>query len=99
MRKRVYIAGKVTGEDRDSCYSKFKNAQTKVEEKGFDAVNPLKLIADRPLKWEEAMAVCLVELHRCDLIYLLPDWVDSPGARLEAHYARRLDIKTLSEDE
>ncbi len=100
---RVYIAGKVTGEPLAQCTMKFGQAQKLVEAKGYEAVNPLKLIyddkdgLDREVEWIEAMKICLINLLTCDAIYVLKDWQKSPGAMLEVSIAEKLKIQIIHE--
>lgn len=84
--KRIYIAGKVTGEHRPHVEVKFQHAENYIKSKGFEPVNPLKLV-DKDTEWENAMKTCMDELVNCDTIFLLPDWTNSTGARLEVEFA------------
>ncbi|WP_395049426.1 DUF4406 domain-containing protein [Flavobacterium sp.] len=96
MKKKIYIAGKVTGEPTESCRAKFAATQQHLEAFPYDfkVVNPMVLITDVTTPWHEAMDICLTELKKCDAIYIMPCSIDSPGAQLELQYAidYKLDI-------
>ena len=92
MKKRIYIAGKVTGEDREACTEKFKRAQEELQKKGFKAVNPLEVVNTWEITWENAMKKCIAALMEVEAVYLLPCVSDSPGAKLELSLAQKLGI-------
>lgn len=92
MKKKIYIAGKVTGEDRQACIAKFNNAKDLLEVMGFEVVNPLEVVNDWNTTWLEAMKACLKALIDCDAILLLDDWHFSSGAKIEFQLATDLGI-------
>ena len=49
-------------------------------------------------EYEDYMSLDLLILSRCDAIYLLRDWKNSPGAKRELEEARRLGLQILDED-
>lgn len=83
IKKKIYIAGKVTGENPEECTIKFKFHQDLIESMGFEAVNPLDVVNDWNSTWRDAMNLCIKALVDCDGIFFLPDHVASPGAQLE----------------
>lgn len=92
---KVYISGKITGLDRQVAENNFARAEKHLKNKGYDVVNPTKL-CDEKTDWEDAMRVCVLELAKCDAIYLLPDWMDSKGAKIEVYEANRIGILFLN---
>ena len=92
MKKKIYIAGKVTGEPIAECTMKFGTAQKKWEAKGYEVVNPLEVVGSFNVKWKPAMKLCIKALVDCDEVYFLKDWQMSPGAILEHKIAEELDI-------
>ena len=44
--KKIYIAGKVSGEPIADCTLKFGTAQKEIETLGFEAVNPIAVVND-----------------------------------------------------
>lgn len=91
-KKKIYIAGKVTGEDLATCTMKFGTAQKAVENAGFEAVNPLEVVGDWQATWKGAMRKCLKALVDCDAILLLPCAKGSKGALIEKSVAIGLDM-------
>lgn len=104
--KRVYISGKITGEDENKCRLKFKEADEKISAEGNYPVNPLD-VYDRLLKkfpvddltYDFIMKMDIKELMSCDEIYLLKDWQQSSGANLERFIALSLNMPLRYEDE
>jgi nucleoside 2-deoxyribosyltransferase len=92
MKKKIYIAGRVTGEDRAECTFKFANAQKAIEELGFEVINPIEVVGDWDTNWNVAMRLCIAKLTECDGIVLLPDWRRSSGAMIEQDLADSLEI-------
>ena len=85
-RNHIYIAGKVSGEPYWHAFLKFSAAEKKLKPYGC-TINPMRL-CKRDWSWMRCMAVCLwVLVFRCNRIYLLHDWRDSKGARIERRVA------------
>jgi len=97
--KKVYISGKISGlEDRNA--PKFEAAEKLLTLLGYEAINPLKILAfDEALNWSDYMRADIKVLCECDAIFLLDDWLLSPGAKLEVLIALRLGLKVLIDQE
>ena len=105
--KRIYIAGKISGEKEEDYALKFNKAQKSIEKHGYFAVNPVSLVQNHLLIyypfskltskeiWTIAMQVCIKELVDCDCILLLDDWQESKGAMIEQKLAQDLGIRTI----
>lgn len=86
---KVYICGKISGLPTEQVKAKFNMAEKQVEAFGHEPVNPLKNGLDDSFPWERHLVVDLETLIcECDGIYLLTDWEDSPGARIEEKVAQ-----------
>lgn len=72
QKKWIYVAGKVTGEDRAKCSLKFSNAVAELNRRGFLVVNPLSIVSDPDCDWKMAMKHCITAMLACDAIYCLP---------------------------
>lgn len=90
--KKIYIAGKVTGLPQDEVVEKFAAMQKKIENLGFEAVNPIEIVKDFNTPWNQAMRLCIAALTLCDAIVLLPDWMCSNGAKIEWDISKQLKI-------
>lgn len=92
---KVYIAGPITG--TDDYEVRFNRAAEKIERLGMEPLNPIgpglvegadyKYYIDRGLKM----------LMECDVVFLLPGWTRSNGARLEEQYARICGVPVVEE--
>ena len=93
---KVYISGKITG---DANYKqKFKNAENTLLSAGFEVFNPAEQ-EDTGKSWTWYMRKDIAGLMECDAIFLLKDWEESRGARLEYYIAQRLEMKIFREVE
>lgn len=91
---RIYIAGKITGIEDEAPFF-FEHAEDEFTKNGYKAINPMKLPHDHDKSWESYMRECIAALVTCDYIFLLPNWTESKGARLEQAIAHNLKIKQL----
>lgn len=104
--KRVYLCGKISGEPFNMASKKFKDAEKMLLEEYFpddEIVNPIEhckrvasiyRISEEVFEdWKWCMSVDFAELLTCDVIALLPDWMDSVGARIEYAIARELKLR------
>ena len=92
---RVYISGKIAGLPAEAARRKFRRTARELEAWGCVAVNPFENGLPADASWEEHMAADLVMLAECDAIYMLEDWEESKGARLERCFAERLGIAQI----
>lgn len=82
---KLYLSGKITG---DANYKeKFHSARIRLEDAGFEVVNPCELGLPDDVSWEQAMKVDIREMLICDAVAVLPDWIDSKGAFMEVDIA------------
>ena len=97
MKKKIYIAGKVTGEPIAECTMKFGQAQVNIEKLGYEAVNPLAVVGDWKCPWDLAMRKCIKALMDCDMIFMLEDYKSSKGAMVEYELATMLGMEIIYE--
>lgn len=84
---KVYIAGKISDLPINEVREKFDAAKQRVKEMGFEPVSPLEN-GCKSEYWHEQMMACLPLLLECDGIYMLEDWTESQGARIEYTFAQ-----------
>jgi len=98
MNKRIYISGKITG--NDNYQTEFAAAEERIRAAGDIPINPAKLNEVMPQSnWNAYIDVCLTILEKgnIDAIYFLTNWRDSLGASLEQKRAKDLKIKITYE--
>lgn len=94
-KKKVYIAGAVTGIERSEVLSKFNDMEAKLKNMGFMPVNPVNLVPEIA-SWDEAMKICIKSLVDCDAFVKLSCWENSKGAMLEVMLGRNLGLMELT---
>ena len=93
MRSKVYIAGPVTG--RTDYEEKFGAAEGKLRSMGYEPYNPVGPGLVDGWEYRDYINRGLEMLMQADVIYMLPDWEKSPGARLERMYAEICGLKVI----
>lgn len=83
-KKIVYLAGKMTGLP-DYGRARFNAKAAELTEAGYIVINPATLPVG--LRHESYMKLSFAMLDAAEAIYLLDNWRDSAGARLEREYA------------
>lgn len=90
--KTVFISGKVSGLSPIQAYTKFKAAEFRLlnEIEKYKVINPIS-ICKSTYPWWLCMVICLYNLiFKADYIYMLDNWKDSRGARIEHAVARKI---------
>lgn len=103
-RIRVYISGKISDLPQDEVKLKFKSAQQAIEKCGYIVINPLEhnlvgytyeqLCNDKEL-YQKQLDKDLELLKTCDVIFLLHDWKESNGVKIEHEFAKANNIMGL----
>jgi len=96
---RIYISGQITGLKLEDARALFERAEILLQGRGYMPVNPMKLNPHTDGKtWKEYMLDDLNALFDCEAIYLLDNWQDSKGARIEYQVAKEMDMVILSSE-
>lgn len=88
---KIYIAGKISGDP--NYQQKFMKARQQMEEKGHIVISPAVLPGG--MTPGDYMKICFAMIDVVDAVAFLPDWKDSPGARLEWMYCKYINKETL----
>ena len=95
---KIYISGKITGLQKRDYRGKFKAAANRLRMQGYEVVDPSRMdVYD--LTYAQYMAIDTTLLSFCDAIYMLDNWWNSNGARLEKEYAESLGLVIMYEEE
>lgn len=95
---KIYISGRISGLPVEEVAAKFEAAEAKLTAQGYEVVNPLKNGIPITAPWELHVAMDVVLLMGCAIIYLLPDWSLSKGATLEKNFAELTGKKIIYEE-
>jgi len=95
LNQPIYIAGKVTNTEYAETARKFYDAEKELRQAGFNTiVNPIRIVP-RYADWNNAMRICISELMKCRLVFVLPNTTDSKGTELELNIANQLEIPAI----
>lgn len=92
---KIYISGKISDLPTEQVKEKFAKAEAQIRAFGHEPVNPLDNGQLPTATWAQQMTASLAMLFECDAIYLLSDWDDSRGARIEANIAEECGLEIL----
>lgn len=96
----IYISGKITGLDIGEAAINFQNAESHLIQTydNIEVINPIRSVPYKKGKtWEEYMIDDIALLFECDTIYMLKNWTDSKGARIECAIAMNMGKTILFE--
>jgi hypothetical protein len=96
---KIYISGKITGLPMNKVVEKFNNCAKILLNDGFEPVNPIEVSPYSEEKtWEDYMVSDIEALFKCEAIYMLKDWGQSKGARIEYQIAKEMGIPIYFEE-
>lgn len=98
-RMRVYISGKISGLHANEVEAKFAQAAAQIRAFGHEPVNPINNGLGAEASWNEHLVADVALLLECDAIYLLKDWGDSRGSRIEANIAEECGLQIVHQPE
>lgn len=84
---KIYIAGKVSGLERQSVLQKFEKASEELKKEGHHPFVPCVLPDYDDVPHQDYLHICYAMIDICDAVYMLSDWQQSTGARMELQYA------------
>ena len=90
---RTYISGKITGLDIEEAKKNFKEAEEQLINIDLTPVNPMEIVPEnKDFKWEDYMLADIKELFKCEAIFMLSNWRESKGARVERAIAYEMEL-------
>lgn len=96
---KFYIAGKVTGLEKDDMFKKFFESGKLLKKDGHLVMSPAVLALNEGFEHEDYMHICYAMIDVCDAVYMQKDWQQSKGARMELQYAKDWKKQIIYEDE
>ena len=93
--KKIYISGKIT--NNANYKADFEAAELALKIAGFQPVNPAEEKLPDGATWADYMRHDIKLLCDCDAIYMLYDWRESEGAKIEHNLARDLGMEIIYE--
>lgn len=94
---KIYISGKITGIENDAP-KLFNDADDFISSKGHSPCNPMALSHDHDKTWLSYMQHDIIAMMRCDAIFMLKNWKESRGAKIEHGIALDLGMKIFYEN-
>jgi hypothetical protein len=89
---KIYISGKIMGDP--NFKQKFLSAENDLIRAGWkDIINPTKLGEEET--WEKYMIRDIEIIFGCTAIYMLSDWKQSRGARIEHAVAMEMNLTLI----
>lgn len=85
--KKIYISGKISELDYSEVKEKFEKAGKQLKAWGFEPISPLNNGCTSG-RWGDQMTACVPQLNDCEGIYMLKDWRNSKGAKIERAFAK-----------
>lgn len=93
-----YLSGKITDHNREKELENmqlFHDTEVELVKRGIDVFNPAKLeTLGKSWEWYLSRDLLYIQEKR-PMIYLLDNWYESKGARLEVEWARLLGLHVL----
>ena len=96
---KIYISGKISGTDLTETRKRFAAAAKAMKRLGYEPVNPLDNGLSEHDNWEAHIVKDIATLLQCKAIYMLQDWQDSKGARIEYYIATEIGMPIMYEIE
>ena len=101
---KVYISGKITGLPIEEAKQNFKNCELMLIEEGYEVVNPMELPEHEAIlamdemelvedgKWYLHMKADIKAMMDCDGIFVMMNYTESKGAKIEYKLAMELGL-------
>jgi hypothetical protein len=90
---KCYISGKITNLPEEVYLQKFAEGMEEVRAMNMHPVNPCFIPHDHDKSWQSYMKHDIIEMMKCDALYMLNNWQESRGAKIEWQIADSLGMK------
>lgn len=97
-KKRIYIAGRITGLSSNEAQLNFERGCSKIYEMNAIPLNPYNIYLGNKGTWKDYMSICIPMLFACDEIYMLNNWKESKGACIEHALAEGAGMNIIYEN-
>ena len=94
-KNKCYISGKISGLPKEIYIQLFEQAKKEVIDAGFEPVSPIEIDHNGAVSWEDFMRNDIKQLMDCQAIYVLRNWRDSHGAKVEVELANILGFLVI----
>lgn len=84
---QIYISGQIIGLCEIEAEKRFQGAEELLKAIGLKPVNPLNNGLPKDASWNDHMARDIQILSDCEAIFMLSNWRESRGARIEYEFA------------
>jgi|688.fasta_scaffold167701_4 hypothetical protein len=98
MYSKIYLSGKITGLTYEQAFDKFAKAEKTASTLAKEVINPMTLNHNHDKSWESYMLEDIKYLFNCDSIFMINNWDESKGARIEYFIAREMKIEIFFEE-
>lgn len=98
MKQKIYISSKITGLEKEVYTKAFNDAEQLIIKMGHTPINPLKHVP-QDISYDDQMHICLSLVDISDVVMMVGDWVDSPGATRELIHGAKQEKKILYYEE
>lgn len=95
---KAYISGRISGLNHHVAYGYFEQAEKFLCDQGHTPINPMRIKHEHGGTWQEYMLEDIRALMGCEAIFMLPNWGQSRGARIEYSVAREMGLRILFQE-
>ena len=93
---RIYISGGIT--NVPNYKEHFAEAEAYLKSQGHEVINPCMIVLPESCTWKDYMKIDLCLLSLCDTIYMLKDYEQSKGARIEYGFALTNNLNIMYQE-
>lgn len=98
MKTKIYVSGAISGLPIETAKANFQKAENHLKSLGYEVINPMNLPHLHGQTWNEFMREDLIAILDCQSIYMLVNFQESKGAKVEWNLAVQLDFEIVYEN-